>query len=201
MKLFSRLLDALIIFIIGLNCVEAGRRETDLSSVPNNVIIERIEHQILNKTFFKDTSIRWRKTANNVIAFNATIGLPQPVNKFWMHAVLNYKVKEYQKYLLDVWLEICEVFETPTKHPLGPIILQNYHSFRDDVAYNFDTHCPLLGNLELKSLRPFNCSRIILPLLQAGRYRVDLEFSPKQNGPTYAAVQIYGSISDFRIWF
>lgn len=196
MKLLS-----IIILCIGFNGIESGRIESDLSSVTNNVIIERIEHQIFNKTFFKDTLIKWKKTAYNVIAWNATIGLTQPVNQFWMHAVLNYKIKKYQKYLLDVWLEICDVFETPNKHPLGPIILQNYHLFRDDVAYNFDTHCPLLGHLEMKSLRGFNCSRISIPLLQAGRYRVDLEFSPKLNGPVYAAVQVYGSISDFRVWF
>lgn len=183
----------------GANCNQYQFRN---ETTPNNVIFEKFEYKVFNKTWLKDAVVKWKMIAYNVGVFNASVTLTEPINEFWLHYVTYYKWRVYQKYLIDVWLDICDVLKAPNKHPLSEMIYQNFQNVREGVYVNIDDiKCPFSGNITVKSLQGLNASYLVFPLMQAGRYRIDVSFSTKINGPIFAMVQVYGSISDFRVWF
>lgn len=170
-------------------------------TVPNNVIFEKVEYQIFNKTLIKDGIIKWKKVGYNTLVFNASMTLTEPMTEIWIHIVLYYKYRHYEKYLVDLWIEYCRSIQDPDNHPLARLVFNNFISLRDHFDINFDMLCPLSGDLKFNTNRPFNVSKIALPLMKAGRYRANLYCSPIQNGPVYIAGQAFFSISDLRLWF
>lgn len=188
-----------VIICIGLAIDSEAKRKQE--PIPNNVIFEKMEYQIFNKTLIKDGIVKWKKVAHNVLIFNASMTLTEPLNEIWVHTVLYYKYRQYQKYLIDIWIEYCRSIIDPSNHPFGQMVFNNFLLLRDYYSISFDIKCPLSGELKFSSARSLNVSQIVIPLMQAGRYRINFYYSVRQNGPTYAAGQVYGSISDLRIWF
>lgn len=190
------MMPVILFFYISLNFTA-----TENQTIPNNLLFEKVEYQIFNKTLIKDPKLKWKTVAPNVVIFNASVTITEPIKEIWVHIVLYYKWREYRQYLVNLWIEYCSHMDTPAKHPLAQKIFDNFLNVRDHFDLNFDVHCPFFGNLTSRTIRPFNISNIVVPLMQSGRYRVNLMLSPHQNGPVYAAVQYYVSISDFRVWF
>lgn len=170
-------------------------------TIPNNVYFEKMEYQIFNKTLIKDAIIKWKKVAYNVVVFNASMTLTEPVHEIWIHSVLYYKYRQYQKYLVDISVEYCRTVIDPANHPFGQVFFNNYLLLRDYYNISFDIRCPFSGEMNFSTIRGLNVSKIVVPLMQAGRYRMNFYYSLQQNGPIYAAGQVYVSISDLRIWF
>lgn len=170
-------------------------------TVPNNVIFEKMEYQIFNKTLIKDGIIKSKKVAYNTLVFNASMTLTEPLSEIWIHTVLYYKYRKYEKYLIDLWIEYCRSMINPANHPFGQLVFNNFLSLRDHFNISFDLQCPLSCEMKFSTIRRFNVSQLVIPLMQAGRYRINFYYSVQQNGPVYAAGQVYVSISDHRIWF
>lgn len=191
------LVATVVVIFIG-SAIEAKRLR---ENIPNNVIFEKMEYQIFNKTLIKDGVVKWKKVAYNTVIFNASMTITEPLNEIWVHSVLYYKYRQYQKYLIDIWVEYCRSIIDPTNHPIAQVILNNFFSLNDNFYINFDLKCPITGAMEFRSIRSFNVSKIVIPLMQAGRYRANFYYTLRQNGPVYAAGQVYVSVSDLRIWF
>ncbi len=186
-----------IVFFIG-SAMEAKKL---LGPIPNNLIFEKMEYRIFNKTLIKDGIIKWKKVAYNTVIFNASATITEPLNEIWVHIVLYYKYRQYQKYLVDIWVEYCRAIHNPNTHPVVPLAFKNYFLLREYFYINFDQECPISGEVQLRTIDKFNVSKINVPLMQAGRYRANFYFSVRQNGPVYASGELYGSISDIRVWF
>lgn len=195
---FFKLLMAVIYIGSTVVDIEAKLKQ---ETIPNNVIFEKMEYQIFNKTLIKDGIIKWKKVAYNALIFNASMTLTEPVKEIWVHTVLYYKYRQYQKYLIDLWVEYCRSVTDPAHHPFGQVVYNNFLLLRDYYNISFDIQCPLSGELKFSTRRTLNVSSVTIPLMQAGRYRMNFYYSVRQNGPIYAAGQVYVSISDLRIWF
>lgn len=187
--------------LLGNFIVLAVEANSIFDSIPNNIIFEKMEYQILNKTLIKNGVVKWKKVRYNTVVFNASMTLTEPLNEIWVHSVLYYKYRQYQKYLIDIWVEYCRSIADPSSHPIINIVLNNFFALREHFFINFDLKCPLSGEIEFRTIRSFNVSKIIIPLMQAGRYRANFYYTLHQNGPVYAAGQVYFSISDIRVWF
>ncbi len=191
------LITTVIVFFIG-SAMEAKKL---LGTIPNNIIFEKMEYQIFNKTLIKDGIIKWKKVAYNTVVFNASMTLTEPLNEVWVHSVLYYKWRQYQKYLIDIWVEYCRSMVNPNNHPIVNVILNNFFLLREHFFINFDLKCPISGEMQFRTIRKFNVSKINVPLMQAGRYRANFYYTVRQNGPVYAEGRVFFSISDLRIWF
>lgn len=193
----------ILVFIIYVNCnFSSGYDKGEQNQPnPNNIIFDRLEYQIFNKSLIKDPVLNVKKVAYNVIAFNFSGTLTQPINEVWIHTKLYYKYRVWQKYLVDIWMEYCRIVNNTATHPFGPIAWSNYLAFKDYLDFSYEIYCPLYGPFSGKTVRNFNISNIVLPLMKAGQYRMNFYASPHQNGPIYGAAQVYASVSDFRIWF
>lgn len=187
----------IIVVVIGL-AIEAKKLK---ENIPNNVIFEKMEYQIFNKTLIKDGIIEWKKVAYNTIEFNASMTITEPLNEIWVRSVVFYKYHFYEKYLIDIWVEYCRSIIDPANHPIVKVILNNFYALRDYFYINFALKCPISGEMKFRTIRSYNVSKIVFPLMQAGRYRINFYYAGHQNGPVWAAGQVYVSISDLRIWF
>lgn len=192
-----KLLILIAIICVTCVCIKAGYDET----IPNNVIFEKLTYEIFNKTLVKDAVFKWKKIAYNVVTLNASTIFTEPFKDIWMHGQLYYKYREYQKYLIDIWLDYCSIVKAPDTHPAAQKIWDIWLSYRDSIELNFDIQCPLSGKLTIRSIRSLNVSHLVIPLMQAGRYRADLKFSTRQNGPIVGVLHLYFAISDLRVWF
>lgn len=103
--------------------------------------------------------------------------------------------------MVNVWAEYCNAVKDPEKNPIAKFTHDNFLKTRKSVNMNFDIQCPLYGKLYAETREALNMSHLVFPLMQAGRYHLDFRFSPKQDGPIYSIIQVYGSISDLRVWF
>lgn len=185
------------VIIIGniLYSIEASEK------IPNNLILEKITYQVFNKTLLKDASIKWKTVAYNMMTYHAEMNVTSPITEFWVNLKLYYKYRRYEKYLVNMWVEYCNAVKDPEKNPVSKFTYDNYLKSRDKVNMNFDIKCPFYGKLLAETREPMNMSQLVFPLMQAGRYRLDFRFAPKQDGPIYSIIQVYGSISDLRVWF
>lgn len=186
-----------ICLVVGISC----SRLTVKQPIPNNVIFEKIEYTIFNKTLITDTMLSIKLIARNVLRINGTLTFTESVNAIWVHAVLNYKYTTYQKYLVDQWMDVCSLLESIGNDLLAQVIWENFSRYLNDSVFNFELRCPFYGVLTATNIRGLNVSTLVIPLLQAGRYRADLHFAPRRNGPIYAISHIYARISDLRVWF
>jgi len=94
------------------------------------------------------------------------------------------------------------MLKNPGKNPLTDKLFEYLHSVIDDIYIEFDFRCPLFGNYSAgtKPRRGINMSTVNVPLMEAGRYRIDVTNSRRQNGPILSLIQIFLSISDYRVW-
>lgn len=190
-----------IIFLIYGAVVAIKSRKNSNEEPKNNVIFERLEYQVLNRTLIKERYVEVRLIARNVIKVNASVELTEPVNRFWLHATLFYKYTIYQKYLIEVHDEVCQYLNVSVPfNALAQLAAWNVLEFIDDTNIEFEIVCPFNGVLTVSN-DGLNLSRLITPLLPAGRYRVDAALSRRKTSPPFATAQLYVRISDFRIWF
>lgn len=172
--------------------------ESETQTIPN-VILEKSEFEIFNKTLFKDVTSDWKAGANHAVEGRTSLIITQPVNEMWGHYELYYKEKDYQKYMLDIWLETCDVLKAPAKHPIVKKMWDNFLNYRNDLEMNFDPQCPFFGNVTIKSIRGLNPINFVVPLMKPGQYRLDVSSAPYRNGPLYSMSRIYARITDVRV--
>jgi len=185
-----------IIICISAECIA-------IETIPNNVIFEKVTYKVYNQTLLTNGIIKWKKVAYNVVQGCANLTITEPLNEIWVRLELYYKYRVYQKHLIDSWFEVCAMFKDPAKNPLTDKLFEYLYSVIDDIYMDFDFHCPLFGNfsIQTKPGRAINMSTVKVPLMEAGRYRIDVTNSRHQNGPVLSLIQIFVSISDFRVWF
>lgn len=195
------LLATVVIFCNTLNFNEAKSAWViSNSTIPNNAIFEKFELQIINKSLFIGSKLNWKMVAPNVFNFRSNVNVTKSFNEVWVNIVVYHKYLTYQKYLIDVWIDVCQALKDPAKNPLAELLWDIYLQYRDNLKLNFNPTCPFYGNLVAESLRPINYSYVNLPLMKAGRYRADFRFTNFLNGPIAIIFQLYGAISDFRVY-
>lgn len=74
----------------------------------NNIIFERFEYRIINESVLIVNYHEIKPVAHNVIRQNSSFTIFQPLKPIWIHTVLYYKYTRYQKYLIDLNVELCQ---------------------------------------------------------------------------------------------
>lgn len=166
----------------------------------NNIIFERFEYDLINKTLYIENEVLVKTIAPNVIKFRVNFTVTSPINEMWVHSILYYKYNTYQKFLIESTDEVCSFYNGIKENLLGKVILDNYLKHQHYVRTNVKLKCPFFGTLYTEC-DGFNYSHSVFPLLPAGRFRFDSYFSPTKDGPLYATVQFYFRVSDLRVWF
>lgn len=184
--------NIILLLIILVNITKANKHE-------NNMILERIEYKMFEEGIFSYYNIELKPIAHNVYRINATAILLRRCDTMWAHIILYYRYATYQKFLIDLWEDVCGFLDGVVTGPLTKIGMDNLKTL--DVELNFPKKCPLRpGQLSIVH-RSLNYSNVVIPLLPAGRYRLDIFMSAKRNGSIQGQTQTYFSISDFRVWF
>lgn len=84
---------------------------------------------------------------------------------------------------------------------MGPITKIGKENFiRFGFRYNFSPRCPFNGTLSVLHDR-VNISHSVTPLVAAGRYRLDVTVAEGKGENLLVLTQVYGSVSDIRVWF
>lgn len=168
----------------------------------NNNIFEKVEYEVFNKTLIKDFRLEWRPLASNVFRYNVSVEITEHLNELWYNYRLFYKYTTYQKFLIDMNMDVCGILNKTTNNPLTKVLLANYmrEIQTDGYHMNFKPECPFYGYLEAWSTGS-NSSHYNFPLVPAGRYRVDLEARRTEHGPVIMVVRAFVRVSDLRIWF
>lgn len=166
----------------------------------NNVIFEKITYDLFDETLIDNGTFEFRAVGRNTHKINVTIALARPAESWWLRFRLYYKYTHYQKYLIDIREDACAYLSGahPDRFPLLKIINRNF--LRMGTQFNFNHSCPLTGTLRAWNDR-INTSHWKIPLLNAGRYRIDITGQPSKYGKELYVARGYFSVSDFRVWF
>lgn len=113
--------------------------------------MRRIEHKVLNDSFFDTFTIDWRLIARNTFRINVTVILAKELKLPEVHVQLYYRYATWQKYLIDVRENACDITD-PTK--LTPVMSIAYQWVKA-ANTNFFQRCPYRANqtLYLVSIR------------------------------------------------
>lgn len=164
----------------------------------NNILFERIETRIMNPEVMSYFVFEMKPIAPNVYRMNATVITTRPLQTFWVRYVLYRKSTTYTKYLIDLWEDACAFLGPSYMAPLSKIVLDNFMA--NGLHFNFPLRCPLNGSMSIIHDR-INISHLVTPLVAAGRYRLDMTTAEGKGRNLIAFAQIYGSVSDLRVWF
>lgn len=192
MKVIFRII-ILWLFLQGLTASQHPRK---VAEPENNIIFERLEYHIHNKKLIRENWVLVKPIAPNVINLNISVTVTQQINYGWLRTTFYHKYNTYKKFLIDVSFEACGFLDGTVGNPVGQVLLNNFVH----IERNFELRCPFEGLL-IAGNDHLNVSKITLPLLPAGRYRIDLFGSTAKNGPLIGIAQVYFQISDLRVWF
>lgn len=187
---------------------EARPRKVRVQEEPtNNIFFEKIEYRILDRSVISKDWIDIRPIAPNVYRVNATVEVAQTINESWASVTLYYKYTTYQKFLISFKHEGCSLLnallDDNSTSPFKKIILDNTAQFIWDFGYetNFQYKCPVEPDELYAWHEGINVSRFSLPLMPAGRYRVNMFGYTSEHALPYVSGELYFRISDLRIWF
>lgn len=190
----------ILILLIALSCAYVDSKEID-----NNVIFEKFEYQIFNHSLVKVNYLEIKPVGHNVLRANGSYSILQPLNDVWLRGTLYYKYVRYQKFLVNLEFNVCDLFANMFNMPFTKLIIDNLVALYDDISelefdLDYELKCPLNGTAS--AYHPhFNMSKIVLPLLPAGRYRADYIYRTHKYGKPVALLQLFFQISDLRVWF
>lgn len=139
--------------------------------------------------------MQWRPVAPNTIYFNATINRSTvTVNYAEVHIVFYRRYARWQRFLINVWENLCDMLD-PSKYTSVLDI-----AYKNLLPYTNVRHpCPYLANetmfivaqrLDMKNMK--------VPLIPAGEYRVDFTLTYGRHQESVLFVQLYFDISDHR---
>lgn len=168
----------------------------------NNNIFEKYDYEVFNKTLMKDLWIFMRPIAPNVYKVNASFEITDPINEIWYQYQLFRKYNTYQKFLIDMNMEMCGIFNKTSSNPLASVLLENNKRIEqmDGFYTNIKPQCPFYGHYELWHTG-FNSSLYSFPLVPSGQYRVDVTTRRTKDGPKIMKMRFFGHVSDLRVWF
>lgn len=162
------------------------------------MIFRRWDLKVFNNSLFENISFQWRVVAPNTISLNLTAHrLLHEMNHGYIHIVLFHRYATWQKYLIDVWEDMCDVLDIRvTKAPVFSFIYNNFKQYT-----NIQHPCPFRMNESYYIVaNRFNFSKMFVPLLPSGPYRIDATFTHGQERHPFLFMQAYGEISDHRVW-
>lgn len=135
-----------------------------------------------------------RLISRKAMKFDIVGHLNHPVKSAFMHTVLYYRYNTYKKYAWDLWEDFCGYLDGSKKSYFLDFTLKRVLNFT-----NVNRPCPFEGdvfvkinNISLEKL-PFE------PLLPAGRYRLDINFTDSSKKHIIFTSKLFGSVSDHRI--
>lgn len=99
---------------------------------------------------------------------------------------------------MDLWENVCEFLDGKISGPLSRLYMENVRNL--GVNINFKLKCPLLAGKLMITHPGLNFSNVVVPLLPAGRYRLDIFMSEEKSGHIHGQSRGYFTVSDFRIW-
>lgn len=167
------------------------------SIIENHIIFEKLEYQVVNRSFFLFDKVEVKPIAHNVYKANITVVLTAPLNRLWMRFVLYHKYTTYQKYLIDIWEDFCGFAGGSISGQVINLIFNNFK--RLGTKFYFELKCPLRNTLMITH-DGMNISQVVLPLLGAGRYRLDMHLATGRGKGMFALIQFFASVSDIRVW-
>lgn len=134
--------------------------------------------------------------APNVYKMNGTVVLREPLDNIWVHFKAFYRYARYQKFA-DHREDLCAFFKHLNRAPILKVV---YDAFLlNKVQLNFKLQCPLKETLRIIHPRA-NMSHFFVPLVPAGRYRIDINITQGKIGIQIISEQLFFKISDLRIW-
>lgn len=166
----------------------------------NNILFEKYELEVFDGSYMNVNWEKHRPIAPNVLDVNISLTMKKVPEEIWMRGVLYYKYTMYQKFLIDVSMELCAFLNGTVGNPVGEVIWQNYLKLQKNVVLNFKMQCPFNGTLNTL-ISPLNISDMNIPLMPAGRYRFDIHYSAHKCGTVVMIIRYFFSISDLRVWF
>lgn len=223
------------LLVVLLSCavsIWSARRRKVIETPTNNILFEKVEYRVLNRSVISHDWLEIKPLAPNVVRLNASMCVTKEAKEVWGRGVMYYKYNTYEKFLIDYKYEGCSFINhflnDSQSNPFYGVIMENVYEFFFDSEYetNFQFKCPippgviygvsvvfvtdltksgrkiiLRGkNMYLQWYDKLNFSRFSIPLLPAGRFRVNLYAYATQHEAPFATAEFYFRISDLRIW-
>lgn len=120
--------------------------------------------------------------------------ITQPLNGAWVHAVGYYKYNTYQKIATEYWDDLCGWISGKS----NSFLLDLYKSVILKHT-NLNHSCPYTGLVYLLAQNISVKELTLPPIVPAGRYRVDFNFTEGDRKTPLVEGALYVSISDHRI--
>lgn len=160
------------------------------------MLFRRWEYKLLDESFVRDFVFDWRPVGRNTIRMNVSAVLLKQWDRVDTHIVLYHRYATWQRYLVNVWEDFCNVFGASKLSPIGYILHNNFNKYT-----NIRHPCPYRVN-ETVWLRTsaYNFSSLTIPLLSSGQYRVDVTFANGKQRQSVFFGRLYFEVSDHRVW-
>lgn len=185
-----------------------ARRARPVGPIENNIIFEKLEYKMYDENLVKMNYYEFKSIAHNVLRVNGSLTILKPFDEIWIRGVLYYKYTLYQKFLVDVEIELCHLLRNENllfAFPFFKLATDNFMPLFEDILdsdldMDFEVKCPFNGTVSAY-LPHLNVSKIVVPLLPAGRFRLDMYYKQRKDGPLVVKSQHFFQISDLRVWF
>lgn len=173
------------------------KRSKNLTTPENLMVFRKMEHKLLNASYIESLTFAWRPLAPNTISLNLTANkLKVVINRCDIHIVLYRRYARWQRFLINIWEDFCDILNPNISTPMCDIIYRNirpYTNVRHPCPYNINESLYVVAKrLDMKDIK--------LPLFPAAEYRFDFTFTYDQIRSPVFFLQFYFDISDHRVF-
>lgn len=149
----------------------------------------------VNPKYISSHSCLVRPVARETFSVQSRAHLIRPINEIQANVRLYYRYNTYQKFLIDRWEDVCGYLSGKKPSLMIDVVSDYFYKYS-----NMNHTCPFEGDIIYKCDRISSKDLLIRPLLPAGRFHFDTNFTHGKNREFIGNVQIFFSVSDHRVW-
>uniref|UniRef100_A0A182Q1B2 Uncharacterized protein n=1 Tax=Anopheles farauti TaxID=69004 RepID=A0A182Q1B2_9DIPT len=156
----------------------------------------RVTRFICLETPYEETELLHCQTVlrrNKPALFNISVRVPMVVDSFIFEVKTYYRLNDYQRFPIDIRLEICSFF----RHPSEDIFSRHIMSIMFETIPQYMYYCPH-GNTTYNIVYWLE-EKFFPKSMPVGDFRQDVWFRSARN-KTMAAYQVYFSVRGQGIW-
>lgn len=164
-------------------------------SQQNTMIFRRLEHKVLDASYFESVTFDWRLIARNTIRINITLqNLQKDVQLVETNIGIFYRYVRWQRITGSMWENLCDAFDPKKFTPILDLLLKNMKNYT-----NAGHPCPYVKNETIYAVADrYNLNDFKLPFIPSGQYRVDMTLTDGRERHPLFFTEFYFDISDHR---
>lgn len=171
-------------------------RASSILHLQQNVAIwRRMEHKVLDASYFEAVTFDWRLIARNTLRFNITLhNLQKDIHLAEANIEGYHRYLRWQRMTGSMWENLCDVGNPMKFTPIWDAVLRNLVNMT-----NLPHRCPYVRNETIYVVADdVATNKIRLPFMPSGQYRLDLTLTDGRQRHPFFFFQLFIDVDDHR---